>query len=46
MTYQEWLATVPKEITDDALWRMEVYRLALFAGDVAWHDATKLMQDR
>jgi four helix bundle protein len=25
---------------------MEVYRLALFAGDLAWYDATKLMQDR
>ena len=46
MTYQDWLATVPKEFTSDALWRMEVYRLALFAGDLAWHDVTRLMQDR
>jgi four helix bundle protein len=37
---------VPKEITEDALWRMEVYRLSLFAGDLAWHDVTKLMRDR
>jgi len=46
MTYEEWLATVPKAITGDALWRMEVYRLSLFAHDLAWHDVTKLMQDR
>ena len=46
MTYREWLASVPKEITQDVLWRMEVYRLSLFSGDLAWHDATRLMQDR
>jgi four helix bundle protein len=46
MNYSDWLTTVPKDITDDALWRMEVYRLALFAGDLAWRDVTKLMQDR
>ncbi|MBV7333343.1 four helix bundle protein [Chloroflexi bacterium TSY] len=42
MSYQEWLAEVPKEITDDAIWRTEVYRLGLFLGDLAWHDASKL----
>ncbi len=24
MTYEEWLKTVPAEITDDPLWKMEV----------------------
>ena len=42
MNYQEWLAEVPVEITDDPLWKMEVYRLGLFLGDLAWHDALKL----
>jgi four helix bundle protein len=46
MNYRDWLQIVPKEITDDTLWRMEVYRISLFAGDVAWCDATKLMQNR
>ncbi len=46
MNYQSWLTTVPKEFTEDALWKMDVYRLAMFAGDVAWPDVTKLMQDR
>ncbi len=46
MKFGEWLASVPDEIRGDALWRMKVYRLALYAGDLAWHDATKLMRDK
>lgn len=46
MTYEEWLASVPSELTDDPLWRMEVYRFALFANDLAWRDVTKLAQDK
>jgi four helix bundle protein len=46
MTYEEWLASVPPELTDDPLWRMEVYRFALFASDLAWRDVTKLAQDK
>ena len=46
MTYEEWLTTVPPELTNDPLWRMEVYRLAVFAADLAWHDVSKLAQDR
>ena len=35
-TFQEWLITeVPSEITADPLWHMEVYRIALFIGDIA-----------
>ncbi len=46
MTYNEWLASVPPELTNDPLWRMEVYRLAVFAGDLAWHDVSKLAGDK
>jgi four helix bundle protein len=46
LNYEEWLATVPDSITNDLLWKMKVYRLALFAADVGWHDVTKLAQDR
>jgi four helix bundle protein len=28
------------------MWRMEVYRLSLFAADLAWPDVTKLIQDK
>jgi len=46
MNYDEWAASVPAEITGDSLWKMEAYRLALFAADIGWHDVTKLMKDR
>jgi len=46
MNYQMWAKTVPAEITGDSLWKMEAYRLALFAADLGWHDVTKLTGDR
>jgi four helix bundle protein len=45
-SFSEWLATVPETITGDPLWKMKAYRLALFLGDLAWHDVTKLVSDR
>ena len=46
MTYNEWLASVPPELTNDPLWRMEIYRLAVFASDLAWHNVSKLAEDK
>ena len=46
MNYEEWLRSVPKEFTSDPLWTVEAYRLALFATELGWHDATKLMRDK
>lgn len=46
MNYQDWEKTVPKTITDDVLWKLRVYRLALFAVKIGWHDVTKLAQDK
>ena len=46
MTFNDWLSAVPVEIKEDTLWRMEVYRLSLFAADLAWPDVTKLIQDK
>jgi four helix bundle protein len=46
MNYHDWLKSLPKEIPDDLLWKIEAYRLALFLSELAWHDATKLAQDR
>ena len=46
MNYREWKGTVPETITQDSLWKMKVYRLALFVGDLGWHDVTSLMKDR
>ena len=46
MNYQDWLKEVPATITDDPLWRTEIYRQALFLGDIAWHDACALVKNR
>jgi four helix bundle protein len=46
VTYEEWLASVPAELTGDPLWKMKVYRLAVFVGDLAWRDVSKLVRDR
>jgi len=46
MKYVEWIASVPAEITNDPIWKLEVYRLALFAGDIGWHDVTALSKTK
>ena len=46
MTYEEWLASVSSDFTQDPLWRMEVYRLAVFVSDLAWRDVSRLIKDR
>lgn len=46
MNYKEWEAAIPATITGDILWRVQVYRLALFAADIGWEDVTKLAQDQ
>lgn len=40
LNFEEWVATVPVEIRNDSLWRMEAYRLPLFAADLGCHDVT------
>lgn len=45
MNYQEWEASVPNDISSDSLWKVEAYRLSLFAAEIGWQDVTKLMQD-
>jgi hypothetical protein len=46
MTYEAWEAGVPDAIKADPLWKMAVYRKALFLGDIAWPDATRLVRDK
>jgi len=46
MTFAEWTETVPLELKQDPLWRMEVYRLSLFVADLAWPDVTRLIKDK
>ena len=44
--YGDWLGTVPESVTGDSLWKVEAYRLALYAADVGWKDVTLLLRDR
>ena len=46
MNYQEWTTTVPAEITQDPLWSLEVYRLALFVADIGWEDVVLLDKNK
>ena len=45
LTFANWLMTVPDTITNDPLWKMKAYRLALFLADIAWHDISRLTAD-
>lgn len=45
-SFRDWLTAVPADIKADSLWKMKAYQLALFAGDVGWHDVSKLTVDR
>src|SRR5712672_1488134 len=46
MNYNEWLKSVPEPFTGDPLWKVEAYRLALFAADLGWRDVTRLAGDK
>lgn len=43
-SYEEWVAQVPEEIKQDALWELDVYKKALFFSDLAWFDCEVLLQ--
>jgi four helix bundle protein len=45
MNYKKWEESVPLLIRGDTLWKMEAYRLALFAADIGWEDVSKLVGD-
>lgn len=45
MTFEQWQTTVPDAIKNDTVWRVEAYRLALFAADLAMVDGPKLLRD-
>jgi four helix bundle protein len=45
LRYDEWQAGIPDDIKGDSLWKLEVYRLALFSSDIAWQDAVVLSKN-
>jgi four helix bundle protein len=46
MDYDKWLASVPREITDDSLWTVKAYQLALYVAELGWQDVTTLTTDK
>ena len=46
MNFSDWQESVPDAITDDPLWTVEAYRLALFASDACWKDVRKISKQR
>ncbi len=46
MNYTDWEKEVSLTLKEDALWRVQAYRLGLFAADIGWPDVTKLDKDR
>ncbi len=45
MKYEESEKIVPKEITNDSLWKMKAYRLSLYAADLGWFDAKRISEN-
>ena len=45
MTFEEWEATVPWQIREDPLWKVEAYRPGLFISDIVWSDAGKMLRE-
>ena len=46
MNYEESERIVPEALTQDTLWKVEAYRLAVFLADIGWNDVTRLLGDK
>ncbi len=45
MNFDAWIETLPIEIKQDTLWKVEAYRLSLFLSEICWHDVSELIKD-
>lgn len=45
LNYQEWIKTIPEEITQDPLWGLEVYQLGFFIADISWDETEALFKN-
>jgi len=45
MNYVEWEKGVPDVLREDLLWKMKVYRFALFLSEICWADVSSLAKD-
>ena len=46
LNFNEWVDNLHIDIKSDSLWKVEAYRLALFASEIGWFDVTELMNDK
>ncbi|HBX65455.1 MAG: four helix bundle protein [Balneola sp.] len=46
MTFKEWENKVPKEITNDIVWKIEAYRFGLFLSDACWKDSSSIIAEK
>ena len=46
VNFQEWMEKVSPDFKDDVLWKMTVFRISMFLGELSWYDVTKLVADR
>src|SRR5215207_7514204 len=46
MTFEQWEASVPREIREDAVWKIEAYRLGRFLSDLSWNDTAKFERNK
>ena len=44
MKYSDWAESIPRQIRDDPLWEIEVYRRALFFSDLVWQDCEVMLE--
>jgi four helix bundle protein len=44
LRFAEWVNSVPTQISNDPIWKLQVYQPALFASEVAQRDAQSLAQ--
>ena len=45
LSFQAWVASVPEEIKDDALWTARFYQKALFLYELCWLDCKPWYED-
>lgn len=45
-SYQDWVDGVSDSIKNDALWKLDVYRDALFFFDLVWQNCETLLEHR
>ena len=46
MTFSEWESSIPIEIKEDIVWKMEAYRLSLFLSDACWEDTKVILAEK